>query len=184
MKATITNAAGETTVYKLDKFPFPKKGVQPDGYQLVDQDDNPIMSRVTRSPWGAYTYVMYKGVSYSFPRHVELSNRTKVEFSEGTVTKTPPTNTVSPMDVKTLNNLVEDIIQDRKVQEAAEAAEEYYQAQLETPKDPLDAASEWVREQEVKRGLGQAQTVSEYLPPFKPPRKAPKTRVKGIGDLG
>lgn len=167
MKATITNAAGETTVYKLDKFNFPKKGVQPDGYHLVDQDDNPITSRVTRSPWGAYTYVMYKGVSYSFPRHVELSNHTKVEFSEGAVKTIKTVPDSKPIDV-------EAIIQDRKVQEAAEAAEEYYQAQLETPKDPLEAASEWVKEQEVKRGLGQAPTIAAYLPPLKPKNKPPR----------
>lgn len=177
MKATITNAAGETIIHKLDKFPFPKKGTQPEGYHLVDQDDNSLLSRVTRSPWGAYTYVMYGGTSYSFPRHVELPNGTRVEFSEGTVANTSPTKTVSPIDV-------EAIVQAAKTAASAEAVEEYYQSQLEPNKDPLEEAAKWVAEQEVKRGLGQAQTVSEYLPPFKPPRKAPKTRVKGIGDLG
>lgn len=174
MKATITNAAGETTVHKLDKFPFPKKGVQPDGYQLVDQDDNPIMSRVTRSPWGAYTYVMYKGVSYSFPRHIEIPSGTKVEFSEGTV-KTSTPKTVSTLDAKPID--VEYIVQTRKTMEAAEAVEEYYQAQLETPKDPLKEAAKWVNEQETKRLDLTLQSIAEYLPKAqpknKPPRKAP-----------
>lgn len=174
MKATITNAAGETTVHKLDKFPFPKKGFQAPNYHLVDQDGNQLLSRVTRSPWGAYTYVMYNETSYSFPRHIEIPSGTKVEFSEGTV-KTSTPKTVSTLDAKPID--VEYIVQTRKTMEAAEAVEEYYQAQLETPKDPLEEATNWVNEQETKRGLGIAPTIAEYLPPInpknKPPRRAP-----------
>ena len=172
MKATITNAAGETTVHKLDKFPFPKKGVQPDGYFLTDQDGGHLLARITRSPWGAYTYAMYNGTSYSFPRHVELPSGTRVEFSEGVVAKT---KAVPAVDAKPID--VEDIVQTRKIQEASESVEEYYQAQMEPTPDPLEAASEWVRDQETKRGLGQAPTIAEYLPKVqpknKPPRKAP-----------
>ena len=169
MKATITNAAGETTVHKLDKFPFPKKGVQPDGYKLVDQDGNDLLARITRSPWGAYTYVMYNGTSYSFPRHVELPSGTKVEFSEGVVAKTKaaPAVDAKPIDV-------EGLVQAHKIQEASESVEEYYQAQLVPDTDPLEAAEKWVQEQETKRGLGQAPTIAEYLPPLKPKTKAPR----------
>lgn len=169
MKATITNAAGEATVHKLDKFPFPKKGVQPEGYHLVDQDGNQLVSRVTRSPWGSYTYVMYNETSYSFPRHIEIPSGTKVEFSEGTV-KTSTTKTVT--DSKPID--VEDIVQTRKVQEAAETVESYYQTQLDTPKDPIEEATKWVNEQETKRGLGAAPTIAEYLPPIEPKNKPPR----------
>lgn len=171
MKATITNAAGETTFHKLDKFTFPKKGVQPEGYKLVDQEGNDLLARVTRSPWGAYTYVIYDGVSYSFPRHVELASGTRVEFIEGTVAKT---KAVPAMDAKILPNMVEGIVQARKIQEASESVEEYYQTQMEPTPDPLEAASEWVRDQETKRGLSIAPTIAEYLPKVQPKTKPPR----------
>lgn len=173
MKATITNASGETTVYKLDKFPFPKKGTQPEGYHLLDQDGNQLLSRITRSPWGVYTYVMYNAVSYSFPRHVLIPSGTKVEFSDGMM-KTSPTKTASALDSKTITDMVEDLVQTRKAQEAAEAVESYYQDQLETPKDPIEEATKWVNEQETKRGLGQSPTIAEYLPKVQPKNKSPR----------
>lgn len=169
MKAIVNN-----TEYKLDRFPFPKRGVQPEGYYLVDDEDGTqLLSRVTRAPSGAYTYVMYNDVSYSFPRHVELPSGTVVRFSEGAVSKTKAAPKVDTTPDGILTNVLEEAIATR------EAYPNFLESQLTQEQDPLEKAAEWVNEQETKRGLGQAPTIAEYLPPIKPkattkpPRKAP-----------
>lgn len=166
MKATINAIA-----HSLTKYAMPKKGIQGPDYHLLDQDGNRLLARITKSGnWPTYTYVEYNGSTYYFPKNVEIPSGTKVEFSEGAV-KTSPTMDVNPIDV-------EGILHAIKIQEAEESVETYYQAQLDAPKDPLEAASEWVRDQETKRGLEQAPTIAEYLPPIKtkttnkPPRRA------------
>lgn len=167
MKAIVNN-----TEYKLDKFPFPKRGVQAEGYHLVEEDGTQLLSRVTRAPSGAYTYVMYGDVSYSFPRHIEFPSGTVVQFSEGTVSKTK----TAPKDVVDDAVLIKVLDQ---VLDTKEAYPNYLESQLTQEQDPLEKAAEWVNEQETKRGLGQAPTIAEYLPPIKPkattkpPRKAP-----------
>ncbi len=169
MKAIVNN-----TEYKLDKFPFPKRGVQHEGYHLVEEDGTQLLSRVTRAPSGAYTYVMYGDVSYSFPRHIEFPSGTVVSFSEGTVktkTKTAPKADTAPDGVVT--NVLEGIIATR------EAYPNYLESQLTQEEDPMEKAARFVNEQEALRGLGQAPTIAEYLQPIKPkattkpPRKAP-----------
>jgi len=170
MKATINAIA-----HSLTKYAMPKKGIQGPDYHLLDQDGNRLLARITKSGnWPTYTYVEYNGSTYYFPKNVEIPSGTKVEFSEGavkTIYKAVPTMDAKPIDVEGILHAV-------KVQEAAEAVEEYYQTQLVPNIDPIEAASEWVRDQETKRGLGQAPTIAEYLPPIKskttnkPPRRA------------
>ena len=172
MKATVNN-----TEYKLDKFPFPKRGVQAEGYYLVDDEDGTqLLSRVTRAPSGAYTYVMYGDVSYSFPRHIEFPSGTVVRFSEGAVSKTKtkadPKVDTTPDGI--LTNVLEEAIATR------EAYPNFLESQLTPEEDPMEKAARFVNEQETKRGLGQAPTIAEYLPKIepkqdkpKPPRKAP-----------
>lgn len=170
MKATVNN-----TEYKLDKFPFPKRGAQAEGYYLVDDEDGTqLLSRVTRAPSGAYTYVMYGDVSYSFPRHVELPSGTAIRFSEGTVSKTKADPNVDTTPDGILTNVLEEAIATR------EAYPNFLESQLTQEEDPMEKAARFVNEQETKRGLGQAPTIAEYLPKIepkqdkpKPPRKAP-----------
>ncbi len=170
MKATVNN-----TEYKLDKFPFPKRGAQAEGYYLVDDEDGTqLLSRVTRAPSGAYTYVMYGDVSYSFPRHVELPSGTAIRFSEGTVSKTKADPNVDTTPDGILTNVLEEAIATR------EAYPNFLESQLTPEEDPMEKAARFVNEQETKRGLGQAPTIAEYLPKIepkqdkpKPPRKAP-----------
>lgn len=169
MKAIVNN-----TEYKLDKFPFPKRGVQAEGYYLVDDEDGTqLLSRVTRAPSGAYTYVMYGDVSYSFPRHIEFPSGTAIRFSEGTVSKTK----AAPKDVVDDAVLLKVLDQ---VLDTKEAYPNYLESQLTPEEDPMEKAARFVNEQETKRGLGQAPTIAEYLPKIepkqdkpKPPRKAP-----------
>lgn len=168
MKAIVNN-----TEYKLDKFPFPKRGVQPEGYHLVEEDGTQLLSRVTRAPSGAYTYVMYGDVSYSFPRHIEFPSGTVVSFSEGTVSKTKAAPKVDTTPDGILTNVLEEAIATR------EAYPNFLESQLTQEEDPMEKAARFVNEQDTKRGLGQAPTIAEYLPPIKPkattkpPRKAP-----------
>jgi len=169
MKAIVNN-----TEYKLDKFPFPKRGAQAEGYYLVDDEDGTqLLSRVTRAPSGAYTYVMYGDVSYSFPRHIEFPSGTAIRFSEGTVSKTK----AAPKDVVDDAVLIKVLDQ---VLDTKEAYPNYLESQLTPEEDPMEKAARFVNEQETKRGLGQAPTIAEYLPKIepkqdkpKPPRKAP-----------
>lgn len=171
MKAIVNN-----TEYKLDKFPFPKRGVQAEGYYLVDDEDGTqLLSRVTRAPSGAYTYVMYGDVSYSFPRHIEFPSGTVVRFSEGAVSKTK--TKTAPKDVVDDAVLLKVLDQ---VLDTKEAYPNYLESQLTPEEDPMEKAARFVNEQETKRGLGQAPTIAEYLPKIepkqdkpKPPRKAP-----------
>jgi hypothetical protein len=170
MKAIVNN-----TEYKLDKFPFPKRGVQAEGYHLVDDEDGTqLLSRVTRAPSGAYTYVMYGDVSYSFPRHIELPSGTVVRFSEGAVSKTK--TKTAPKDVVDDAVLIKVLDQ---VLDTKEAYPNYLESQLTPEEDPMEKAARFIQEQDTKRGLGQAPTIAEYLPPIKPkattkpPRKAP-----------
>jgi hypothetical protein len=163
MKAIVNN-----TEYKLDKFPFPKRGAQAEGYYLVDDEDGTqLLSRVTRAPSGAYTYVMYGDVSYSFPRHVEFPSGTVVQFSEGTVSKTK-TAPKPVVDDAVLTNVLEEAIATR------EAYPNFLEGQLTQEEDPMEKAARFVNEQETKRGLGQAPTIAEYLPPVKPKNKPPR----------
>ncbi len=168
MKAVVNN-----TEYKLDKFPFPKRGVQTDGYHLVEEDGAQLLSRVTRTPSGAYTYVMYGDVSYSFPRHIEFPSGTVVSFSEGTVSKTKAAPKVDTTPDGILTNVLEEAIATR------EAYPNFLESQLTQEEDPMEKAARFVNEQDTKRGLGQAPTIAEYLPPIKPkattkpPRRAP-----------
>lgn len=170
MKATVNN-----TEYKLDKFPFPKRGAQAEGYYLVDDEDGTqLLSRVTRAPSGAYTYVMYGDVSYSFPRHIEFPSGTAIRFSEGTVSKTKAAPNVDTTPDGILTNVLEEAIATR------EAYPNFLESQLTPEEDPMEKAARFVNEQETKRGLGQAPTIAEYLPKIepkqdkpKPPRKAP-----------
>ena len=162
MKAIVNN-----TEYKLDKFPFPKRGAQAEGYHLMEEDGTQLLSRVTRAPSGAYTYVMYGDVSYSFPRHIEFPSGTVVSFSEGTVSKTK-TAPKPVVDDAVLTNVLEEAIATR------EAYPNFLEGQLTQEQDPLEKAAEWVNEQETKRGLGQAPTIAEYLPPVKPKQDKPK----------
>jgi len=170
MKAIVNN-----TEYKLDKFPFPKRGVQAEGYYLVDDEDGTqLLSRVTRAPSGAYTYVMYGDVSYSFPRHIEFPSGTVVRFSEGAVSKTK--TKTAPKDVVDDAVLLKVLDQ---VLDTKEAYPNYLESQLTPEEDPMEKAARFIQEQDTKRGLGQAPTIAEYLPPIKPkattkpPRKAP-----------
>ncbi len=169
MKAIVNN-----TEYKLDKFPFPKIGGQPEGYHLVEEDGTQLLSRVTRAPSGAYTYVMYGDVSYSFPRHIEFPSGTVVSFSEGTVPKTKAAPKVDTTPDGILTNVLEEAIATR------EAYPNFLESQLTPEEDPMEKAARFVNEQETKRGLGQAPTIAEYLPKIepkqdkpKPPRRAP-----------
>lgn len=170
MKAIVNN-----TEYKLDKFPFPKRGAQAEGYYLVDDEDGTqLLSKVTRAPSGAYTYVMYGDVSYSFPRHIEFPSGTVVSFSEGTVSKTKADPKVDTTPDGILTNVLEEAIATR------EAYPNFLESQLTPEEDPMEKAARFVNEQETKRGLGQAPTIAEYLPKIepkqdkpKPPRKAP-----------
>lgn len=169
MKAIVNN-----TEYKLDKFPFPKRGAQAEGYHLMEEDGTQLLSRVTRAPSGAYTYVMYGDVSYSFPRHVEFPSGTVVSFSEGTVSKTKAAPKVDTTPDGILTNVLEEAIATR------EAYPNFLESQLTPEEDPMEKAARFVNEQDTKRGLGQAPTIAEYLPKIepkqdkpKPPRKAP-----------
>lgn len=169
MKAIVNN-----TEYKLDKFPFPKRGAQAEGYHLMEEDGTQLLSRVTRAPSGAYTYVMYGDVSYSFPRHIEFPSGTAIRFSEGTVSKTKADLKVDTTPDGILTNVLEEAIATR------EAYPNFLESQLTPEEDPMEKAARFVNEQETKRGLGQAPTIAEYLPKIepkqdkpKPPRKAP-----------
>ena len=163
MKAIVNN-----TEYKLDKFPFPKRGAQAEGYHLMEEDGTQLLSKVTRAPSGAYTYVMYGDVSYSFPRHVEFPSGTVVSFSEGTVSKTKAAPKVDTTPDGILTNVLEEAIATR------EAYPNFLESQLTPEEDPMEKAARFVNEQDTKRGLGQAPTIAEYLPPVKPKNKPPR----------